>query len=187
MDLGYPGQLPILNENAVFLALRACLLLSCKIAPLLSFDRKHYLYKDLPLGYQITQLRNPIGTDGIFQSRKIRHVQLENDTAKIIGEENGTILLDYNRSGLALVEIVTEPEFYAIDEAVEFASSLNNCLVNNGITDRNVEDGSFRVDANMNLQLDGVMQAKVEIKNVMGFKFLRQALGKVICTNLYRF
>lgn len=160
------------------------MLLSCEVAKYIKFDRKHYVYKDLPLGYQITQHENPIGSNGIFLSKSIRRVQLENDTAKVMSESNGTVQLDFNRSGIALLEIVTEPEFRTIQETIAFASSLNAKLVKYAIIDRNVEDGSFRIDANMNLIHDGIQHPKVELKNIMGFKFLQQALGTISIANL---
>lgn len=152
------------------------MLLSCKIQPTLMFDRKHYIYHDLPQGYQITQHRYPVGYDGTFASIPISRVQLETDTAKLMGQENGNYMLDFNRSGLALVEIVTEPQFESVDSVLSFVSTLNRQLTNFEVIDRDIEDGSFRVDANLNIQYGCKKFPRVEIKNIMGFNFLRQAL-----------
>lgn len=166
----------MLNRDALRQALRACSLLSCKIQPSLVFDRKHYAYHDLPIGYQITQHRYPIGFDGTFQSIPISRIQLETDTAKLLNEHDGQCMLDFNRSGLALIEIVTEPQFNSVDSVVSFVTALNSQLSKYDIIDRNIEDGSFRIDANVNIRLESKEFPKVEIKNVMGFKFLQQAL-----------
>ena len=101
LDLGIPGQLPILNQAAVHQALRACLLMKCTIQPSIVFDRKHYLYPDLPQGFQITQKRYPIGYAGLFEATSISRVQLETDTAKLIESKQSKCYLDFNRGGVA--------------------------------------------------------------------------------------
>ncbi len=178
-DLGFPGVMPILNEECVEKAIRAGLLLNCTVAKELLFDRKHYLYKDVPSGYQITQKCLPIASTGEFNSIPIKVIQLENDTAKMVRQvDECSFEMDFNRNGLGLLEIVTEPSFRTVKEAVSFASRLNQFLVLNDISDEFIESGSFRVDANINCfsNRTGLELPIVEVKNVMGFSFLEKAL-----------
>ena len=178
-DLGFPGILPLLNEECLEKAIRAGLLLNCRISDAVLFDRKHYHYKDMPSGYQITQKRLPIASAGEFNSIPIKAIQLENDTAKMLRQiHESSFEMDFNRSGLGLLEIVTAPSFQSVKEAVSFASQLNQLLVLNDIADEHVESGSFRVDANINFfsTRTGMQLPVVEVKNVMGFSFLEKAL-----------
>ena len=181
-SLGYPGSLPIVNKKGVLLAIRACQLLNMKISPTLSFERKHYFYIDLPKGYQITQYHNPIGTKGFVDltSKKITFQQLhiEEDTAKVIREEN-QILIDYNRSGNPLLEIVTNPDFNNEDEVIEFLKLMKDMMFYGKISNSKLEEGSFRCDVNISLQpLDSSKKGhKVEIKNLNSFTNIKKAIS----------
>lgn len=132
------------------------------------------------MGYQLTQQRNPIATNGtlvVDQSPfSIRKIQLEQDTAKVLGEQpNGRVELDFNRAGVPLIEVVTDPIFRDPGTALRFAHSLYDLLLEHSITSDSIESGSFRVDANVSISEDP--EYRVEVKNVMGFKFLEKALG----------
>lgn len=173
--LGLPGTLPVLNQEAVILALRAALVLGCTINTLSSFDRKHYFYPDLPKGYQITQQRQPLAIGGRVETPlgivDIKRLHLEEDAAKLVHTAEGT-LIDYNRSGIALVEIVTAPCLTSPGAAKSFLQFLRQVLLYAGISDCKLEEGSLRCDANISLQGGG----RTEIKNLNSFKAVERAL-----------
>jgi aspartyl-tRNA(Asn)/glutamyl-tRNA(Gln) amidotransferase subunit B len=188
--LGLPGALPVLNRRAVDLALRAGLALGCEINARSVFARKNYFYPDLPKGYQISQYDRPIlGTgrvevslDGRVLSVGLTRIHLEEDAGKSLhegaadlGERTG---LDYNRAGVPLVEIVTEPDLRSAADAAAFFEHLRDVLVWVGVNDGNMEEGSLRCDANVSIRPAGTTAfgTKVEVKNLNSFKYLRQAL-----------
>ena len=181
-SLGYPGSLPIVNKKAVLLAIRTCQLLNMQISPILSFDRKHYFYIDLPKGYQITQNYNPIGTKGFVNlaHKKITFQQLhiEEDTAKVIRKAN-EILVDYNRSGNPLLEIVTNPDFSDEKEVIEFLKLIKDMMFYGKISNSKLEEGSFRCDVNISLQPlnSSKMGNKVEVKNLNSFSNIKKAIN----------
>jgi len=185
--LGIPGTMPVLNEEAVILAVKTGLILNCEIAAESRMDRKNYFYPDLPKAYQTTQYDIPICRGGYVDigapevSRRIRlnRIHLEEDAGKLIHlEDSGVSLIDYNRSGVPLIEIVTEPDLRSAGEAVAFLKALKSMLEYGGISDCHMEQGSLRCDANISLRRKGqnTLNTKVELKNLNSFKELQKAL-----------
>ncbi|KAG7449509.1 glutamyl-tRNA amidotransferase [Guyanagaster necrorhizus] len=185
VDAAFPGTLPKLNPKCLFLALRASLALNCDIQQRSSFDRKHYFYSDLPSGYQITQHYAPIATDGYLTlptlGRKIRikQIQLEQDTAKsIFDPQTRTSLIDLNRAGAGLLEIVTEPDLQSPDEAAEYVRALQTTLRAVGACDGNMDTGSMRCDVNVSIHRPGEpFGTRCEIKNLNSVKFMVAAIN----------
>ncbi len=175
IDLGYPGVLPKLNEQVIKNALKACLACHCKINELMHFDRKNYFYPDLPKGYQITQQDTPIGYDGYLEievdgkKKKIgiERIHIEEDTCKSIHSLTGT-LLNFNRAGVPLIEIVSKPDIASPEEAVAYVETLRETLLYLGISDVKIEEGSMRCDTNISLKEENAKEfgTKVEIKNI---------------------
>jgi aspartyl-tRNA(Asn)/glutamyl-tRNA(Gln) amidotransferase subunit B len=188
--LGLPGALPVLNRQAVDLALRAGLALGCAINTRSVFARKNYFYPDLPKGYQISQYDRPIigagrleiPVDGRVLSVGLTRIHLEEDAGKSLHEGTADLGdrtgLDYNRAGVPLVEIVTEPDLRSAADAATFFEHLHDILVWVGVNDGNMEEGSLRCDANVSIRPAGTtaLGTKVEVKNLNSFKYLRQAL-----------
>jgi len=188
--LGLPGALPVLSERAVEYAVRASLALGCTVHPVSVFARKNYFYPDLPKGYQISQYEEPLATDGVLTYRKagsvetvrILRVHLEEDAGKSIHEgfedSRERTYLDFNRSGVPLVEIVTHPDLRSSARAAEFFERLRDILIAVGVNDGNMEEGSLRCDANVSIRPKGVSQlgVKVEVKNINSFRFLEKAI-----------
>jgi aspartyl-tRNA(Asn)/glutamyl-tRNA(Gln) amidotransferase subunit B len=188
--LGLPGALPVLNRRAVDDAIRAALALGCTIHESSIFARKNYFYPDLPKGYQISQYEQPLATEGIVEYMsgavarrvRIRRVHLEEDAGKSLHEgfrdSSRRTYLDFNRSGVPLIEIVTEPDLVSAADAAEFFSRLRAILVWLGVNDGNMEEGSLRCDANVSVRPSGAtgLGTKTEIKNLNSFRFLQKAL-----------
>jgi len=183
--LGYPGVLPALNGEAVRMAYRVARALNCSLNDYAVFERKNYFYPDLPKNYQISQFALPFGREGHldieFRKRKkrvrIREVHLEEDAGKMIhvGELS---LLDFNRAGTPLLEIVTGPDLEVGEEAELFLQHFRRLVIYLGVCDGNMEEGSLRCDANVSVNLRGRgLGTKVEIKNLNSFKFVRKALN----------
>lgn len=169
-DIATPGYYPTLNQKAVQLAVVAVRALQCrKIARTLIFDRKHYAYKDLPHGYQITQFREPMGRDGLFVGIPIRQIHLEMDSAKSSSDGR----LDYNRAGIGLIEIVTEPVFKDVEQIVHFVRSLRELLRTIRVSDCLLERGSMRFDVNVSTT-EG--EGRCEIKNLNSYDALRNVI-----------
>jgi aspartyl-tRNA(Asn)/glutamyl-tRNA(Gln) amidotransferase subunit B len=182
--LGYPGVLPTLNAKAIRLGYVVARALNCTLSPTTLFERKNYFYPDLPKNYQISQFRSPLGTDGwveieLRKRRKrvrIREVHLEEDAGKMIHAGDIT-LLDYNRAGTPLLEIVTQPDLEVGEEAEIFLQQLRRTVRYLGVCDGNMEEGSLRCDANVSVNLEGKgLGSKVEVKNLNSFKFVRKAI-----------
>ena len=175
--LGLPGSLPVLNIEALNKAVKLCLALNCKIAEKISFDRKNYFYPDLPKGYQISQYDMPVGVKGRLVETEIRRVHLEEDAGKLIHTSKGS-LIDYNRAGMPLLEIVSEPDINNPKQAYDYLQALKSISEYLEISDCNMEEGSLRCDANISLTLvdsnrDGT---RVEIKNMNSFRAVEKAL-----------
>ena len=188
--LGLPGALPVLNRRAVEYGIRAALALGCTIQPTSVFARKNYFYPDLPKGYQISQYEQPLAVDGrveygpsdeTFTVRIIR-VHLEEDAGKSLHEgfpdSQKATHLDFNRSGVPLIEVVTHPDLRSSGAAADFFSRLRAILRAVGVSDGNMEEGSLRCDANVSIRAVGAAElgVKVEIKNINSFRFLQRAL-----------
>ena len=182
---GMPGVLPVLNKKVVDHALKASLALNCHINPFSQFARKNYFYPDLPKGYQISQYDQPLAVngwleithDGVHKKFRIHRLHLEEDAGKNIhhGEES---YLDFNRAGIPLMEIVSEPDFRNPEEAVLYVRELKNILQYLDVCDGSMEKGNLRCDANISLRPKGEKKlgVKTEIKNMNSFKFIERAL-----------
>lgn len=176
IDLALPGTLPSINKEAVAKGLKLAELLNCKIAEVLSFDRKNYYYEDLPKGFQITQYFNPLGKNGFLQlSNKkitINEMHLEEDTAKI---KNG--MLNYNRAGCPLIELVTDPCFSNENEVKEFLLKLIMLLKENDISTASLSKGKFRVDVNISISnKENELGTKIELKGLNNLKNITKAI-----------
>ena len=173
IDLGYPGTLPTLNKEAILLAIRACKVLNCKIRKIQHFDRKNYFYPDNPKNFQITEERTPIGydgyveinDDGITKKIEILEMHIEEDTSKSIHSKE-TTLLDFNRAGVPLIEIVTKPCIHTAKEATLYLEKLRELLLYANVSDCKIEEGSMRCDANISISKTDSLGTKVEVKNI---------------------
>ena len=188
--LGLPGALPVLNRQAVEFAVRAALALNCRINETSIFARKNYFYPDLPKGYQISQYDRPLSEHGFVDLKTaagskrigITRLHLEEDAGKSLHEGFADsaehTYIDLNRSGVPLIEIVSEPEIASPEEAYEYLTRLKEIILYTGVSDCNMEEGSLRCDANVSVRPRGQKEfgAKAEVKNVNSFRFIRQAL-----------
>ena len=178
--LGLPGALPVLNRWALEFGLKVALALNCQIQPTLKFDRKNYFYPDLPKNFQISQYDLPLSYDGRLEGVRIRRAHLEEDAGKLIHKEGErTSLVDYNRTGVPLLEIVSEPDLHSPEEAYRYLQTLKQVIEYLEVSDCDMEKGSLRCDANVSLKAAGssALGVKVEIKNLNSFKFVRAALA----------
>ena len=183
--LGLPGALPVANEKAIDSVIRFALALNCKINGQSKFDRKNYFYPDLPKGYQISQFDLPIGEHGFMEvgDKKIgiTRVHLEEDTGKLIHAKvdgENVSLIDFNRSGVPLMEIVSEPDVESPEEARNFSKLVHQVARYLGVSDADMEKAGMRFDANVSIRPQGTVKLgeKVEIKNINSFRFLEKAL-----------
>src|SRR4051812_11744865 len=183
--LGHPGTLPTINEQSIRYALLIAAAFECEVAPRSIFHRKNYFYPDLPKGYQISQYDEPLAVNGRLGDVRIHRAHLEEDAAKLIhvGESgrihgSGASMVDFNRAGTPLVEIVTEPDIHSAGEAREWAQLLRTTVRQLGVSDVNMEEGSLRVDANVSLRPAGSDQlgTKAELKNMNSFRFLERGI-----------
>src|SRR2546421_2489601 len=180
--LGMPGSLPVINKKAVEHVIRTALALNCQITPNPKFDRKNYFYPDLPKGYQISEYDLPIGVNGWLDIEvdgkatpvRIRRVHLEEDTGKLIHVAGDESEVDYNRSGVPLMEIVTEfpPDMHTADEARAYLTKLRAILTYIGVSDGKMEEGSLRCEPNLSVRIKGseTFGTKTEIKNLNSFR-----------------
>ncbi len=187
--LGMPGVLPVVNERAVVLAVRAAIGLGCAVHPTSQWSRKNYFYPDLPKGYQITQFDRPIATggtlafevDGKERTVQLRRIHMEEDAAKTVHDDplaGHRSYVDYNRGGTPLCEIVSEPELRSAAEAAAYMKALRQLLRYLDVCDGNMEEGSLRCDANVSLRPVGETKlgTRVELKNINSFRFVQQAI-----------
>jgi aspartyl-tRNA(Asn)/glutamyl-tRNA(Gln) amidotransferase subunit B len=188
--LGLPGALPVLNRKAVEFATLAAMALNCKIRETSIFARKNYFYPDLPKGYQISQYDKPLAEHGFIEIGAasglkrigITRVHLEEDAGKSLHEgfvgATDTTAIDLNRSGVPLIEIVSEPDIATADEAYEYLTRLKEIILYTGVSDCNMEEGSLRCDANVSVRPRGEKKfgTKTEVKNVNSFRFIREAI-----------
>ncbi len=178
--LGMPGVLPVLNEKAVELGVRVSLALNCDISYVSSFARKNYFYPDLPKGYQITQYTFPIGKNGfvdIGEKRiRIRRVHIEEESAKLIHTGDSS-LVDFNRAGIPLLEIVTEPDIESGEEAVKYLRILQAILRFTGASDADMEKGMMRCEPNISVGTIKRMGTRTEIKNLNSFKAVQRGIN----------
>lgn len=190
--LGMPGVLPVLNQHAVELGIKAGLALNCHIAEECHFDRKNYFYPDLPKGYQISQYEHPICQGGYLEigGKKIRitRAHLEEDAGKLVHAGSAGLhgsdysLADYNRSSMPLLEIVSEPDIRSPEEAAQYLTELRGILRYIDVCDGNLEEGSFRCDANVSLRKVGTTEfgTRAEIKNMNSFQAVKNAIQSEI-------
>lgn len=188
--LGYPGTLPVVNTEAIDLAVRLALALGATLHERSLFARKNYFYADLPKGYQISQLDQPLATCAELplcqhdRTVRIHRLHLEEDAGKLLheapggGSLPGTSLVDFNRCGVPLVEIVSEPDLRSSAEAQDYLQSLHQLLLYTGTSDGNMEEGSLRCDANVSIRRRGEtgLNTKTEIKNLNSFRFVARAI-----------
>jgi aspartyl-tRNA(Asn)/glutamyl-tRNA(Gln) amidotransferase subunit B len=189
--LGLPGALPVLNQEAVTMALKTALALNCAINPRSRFARKNYFYPDLPKGYQISQFDEPLAENGWVdivvekdcKRISVTRVHMEEDAGKSVHEgfadSDRKSYIDLNRSGVPLIEIVSEPDLRTPDEAFEYLTRLKTLLLYLDVSNCNMEEGSLRCDANVSVRLAGASAfgTKTEVKNLNSFRFLQKALA----------
>ena len=174
---GHPGTLPTINKAAVESVLKVGMALKGDIPQFSKFDRKNYFYPDLPKGYQISQYDLPLIFGGVLNGVRLRRIHLEEDTGRLIHSEDGkSSFVDYNRAGVPLMELVTEPDITTADQAVEFAKELQLILRYLGVSDADMEKGQMRVEANVSVSADNVLGTKVEVKNINSFKAVHDAI-----------
>ncbi len=189
--LGLPGALPTLNGEAVRMAVKAALALGCTIAEKSRFARKNYFYPDLPKGYQISQFDEPFATRGSLdvvtpagstRRARIQRIHMEEDAGKNVHVAGGDSVVDLNRAGVPLVEIVGEPDLRSPEEASSYLRALREILFFLGVNDGNLEEGSFRCDANVSIRPEGeeTLGTRVELKNINSFRFVERALESEI-------
>jgi aspartyl-tRNA(Asn)/glutamyl-tRNA(Gln) amidotransferase subunit B len=187
VDAGFPGMLPVINDQCVRQAIKTGLGLHAQINEFSVFDRKNYFYPDLPQGYQISQFKYPIVgeghlkidlADGTTKTIRIERIHLEQDAGKSIHDQHPSkTFIDLNRSGVALMEIVTKPDISSREEAMEFVKNLRSLLRYLGTCDGNMEQGSMRADVNVSLRRPGAdLGTRAEVKNVNSVRFMGQAI-----------
>lgn len=189
-DLAYPGVMPVLNKSVVDFGMKAAMALNCDIADVMHFDRKHYFYPDNPKAYQISQEDRPIGergwveieVDGKKKKIRLNRIHLEEDAGKLTHTNEGYSLVDLNRQGTPLIEIVSEADIRSADEAYAFLEKLKAIIEYTGVSDVRMEEGSLRCDANISIRPYGQEEfgTKTELKNLNSFNFVRRGIIKEV-------
>ncbi|MDD4358267.1 MAG: Asp-tRNA(Asn)/Glu-tRNA(Gln) amidotransferase subunit GatB [Candidatus Pacebacteria bacterium] len=184
--MGHPGTLPVINKEAIDNIIKLGLALNCKIADYTKFDRKNYFYPDLPKGYQISQFDYPIARDGYLEIKgenvpkliRINRIHQEEDAGRLAHDNDKTSMVDFNRAGVPLMELVTEPDFTSADEVVNFAKELQLIARYLDVSDANMEKGEMRIEVNLSLKRKGdkKLGTKVEVKNLNSFKSVEKAI-----------
>ena len=185
--VGMPGMLPLTNKRAVELGIIASILTNCCVSPSITFDKKNYFYPDLPTGYQITQLFAPIGkhgiveieAEGIKKSINLKQIHIEQDAGKLIHDARlDASLVDYNRAGVPLIEVVTEPDFRSAEEVNAYLNKLQEMFTYAGVSDCKMQEGSMRCDVNISVRKKGETKygVRTEIKNMNSFKAIARAI-----------
>ncbi|MEM7802339.1 MAG: Asp-tRNA(Asn)/Glu-tRNA(Gln) amidotransferase subunit GatB [Chloroflexota bacterium] len=188
LSLGMPGMLPVVNRSAIEMAMKVGMALNCDINQFNAFERKNYFYPDLPKGYQITQLENPIATngyididlpDGTVKRIRVRRAHMEEDTGKLTHEGHGVSLVDYNRAGVPLLEIVSEPDIRSSDEALAYATKIRQILRYLDVNTGDMEKGIIRFEANISIREAGseLLNTRVEVKNLNSFRALTDSIN----------
>jgi aspartyl-tRNA(Asn)/glutamyl-tRNA(Gln) amidotransferase subunit B len=183
-----PGMLPVANKRAIDLGIAAGLVTNCRISPVITFDKKNYFYPDLPAGYQITQLFSPIcrnghididmgGDDGVKRIN-IKQIHIEEDASKLV-HKHGMSLVDFNRGGVALVEIVSEPDFRSAGEVIAYLEKLRSLLTFAGVSDCKLQEGSMRCDVNLSVRERGAeaLGTRTEMKNINSLSAIARAIA----------
>ena len=186
IDFAFPGTLPTVNKEAVNKAISLSVALNAEISPYLMFDRKNYYYPDLPKGFQITQMTKPLGKNGYLEimneegTKKIyiHQIHIEEDAASLDHKEDYSVI-NYNRVGVPLVEIVTEPCIESVDEAINFLETLRNVIRYLNISDADQTKGQIRCDVNVSLREENSTElgVRAEVKNVNSFQSVREAIN----------
>ncbi len=178
--MGHPGSLPVINEQAINNVIKTGLAMGCQISSDSKFERKNYFYPDLPKGYQISQYAQPLCKGGFLdlEDKRIRieRVHLEEDTARLIHKKDNT-LVDFNRAGIPLMELVTEPDFENGNQVSIFAKELQLILRYLNVSDANMEKGQMRIEANISVSKNETMGTKVEVKNLNSFRVVKKVIN----------
>ncbi len=175
--MGHPGTLPAVNKRAVEAVVMVGLALRGTIATYTEFDRKNYFYPDIPKGYQISQYAYPLVRGGALLDIAVTRVHLEEDTARSLHDQGAGSLIDYNRAGVPLMELVTEPVIHDAKTASDFARELQLLLRTLGVSNANMDEGQMRVEANISVGKAGVLGTKVEVKNLNSFRSVEMAIA----------
>jgi len=176
--LGHPGTLPVANKKAIESVIRIGIALQGVPSAECRFDRKNYFYPDLPKAYQISQSGKPIISGGTLRNIKINHIHLEEDAARLAHDDAfGGTLVDFNRAGVPLMELVTEPDIHTAEDAVAFMKDLQLVLRYLGVSDADLEHGQMRADANISLSATDVLGTRAEIKNLNSFRSVFHAIN----------
>lgn len=174
--MSHPGTLPVINKEAVRHVLRVGIALGAKLADYTEFDRKNYFYPDLPKGYQLSQYEFPLVAGGMLKDVAITRVHLEEDTASSIHNDLGETSIDYNRAGVPLMELVTEPVIHSAKQAGDFGRELQLLLRYLGASEADMEKGQMRLEANISVSRDDSLGTKVEVKNINSFRAMERAI-----------
>ncbi|MEI6528180.1 MAG: Asp-tRNA(Asn)/Glu-tRNA(Gln) amidotransferase subunit GatB [bacterium] len=174
---GHPGTLPVINKQAVKNVLKVGVAIGADLADFTEWDRKNYFYPDIPKGYQISQYKYPLVSGGLLHGVKITRIHLEEDTASSSHEGGDYSLVDFNRAGVPLMELVTEPVIHSGKEAADFARELQLLLQYLGAGEANMEKGEMRIEANISVSQTDTLGTKVEVKNINSFKAVEKAVA----------